>query len=75
MPAQEDFAANLDHARKAAGMTLAEVAAEAGTSVTYVHRVIARQVCPSLQTAERLAIAVNRTLSSMVRQKKSANVG
>jgi transcriptional regulator with XRE-family HTH domain len=71
MPIQDNFAANFDRARKAAGLTLQDVATAAGTSVPYVHRVIACQVCPSLKTAEKLARTVNRPLSSLVRQNKS----
>ncbi len=70
MPAQKDFAANLDLARKEAGLTLREIAATARTSIPYVHRVIAGEICPSLETAERLALAVGHPLTVLVRRPK-----
>lgn len=76
MPAQNDFAANLDAVRKAAGLTLREVAERASTSIPYVHRVIAGEICPTLHTAERLAAAVGKPLSALVgSQKKVAGSG
>lgn len=67
MSLHSDFARELDAARKAAGMTIRELARQAKTSFPYVHRVIHGQVCPSLDAAERLAAAAGVKLNLEVK--------
>lgn len=62
MSARNDFARELDGARKGAGMTIRDLAACAKTSYAYIHRVLNGQTCPSIETAERLAAATGLRL-------------
>ncbi len=54
-------------------LTISEVARRTGTSRAYIHRVLDGAVCPTLDTCERLAKAIDRPLGDLIESPRVFN--
>ena len=70
-----EFSSELDKLRRAAGLSVTELADRAKTSQPYVSNVINGKICPSLKQAEKLAAAVGAKVKLQLTRPRTKLAG